>query len=185
MAPMAGLVPITMRSAALVVALATGTHIAGNGVAVDTAGNIVVGDSDGSHVWVFAATSGTFYGRVMVAGRVYVIAGGGNFNAPISGVPATSTFVAPLGLALDAAGNVIMADLAYNRLRVVAVASGRFYGQLMQAGDIYTIAGGGTGGLGDGGPASKSAFTAATGVAVEKSGAILVADTDRIRLIST
>ena len=45
-------------------------------------------------------------------------------------------------MALDAAGNVVIAD-ASGRVRVIAVPAGTFYGQAMTADDIYTVAGNG------------------------------------------
>jgi hypothetical protein len=65
-----------------------------------------------------------------------------------------------LGVAVDAAGNIAIADTNFgstqfdmgnNRVRVVAAATGTFYGVPMTAGDIYTVAGNGTPGFsGDG-----------------------------------
>ena len=51
----------------------------------------------------------------------------------------------PDGVAVDSAGNVAIADLSNNRVRVVAAKTGTFYGLAMTAGNIYTVAG-------DGGP---------------------------------
>jgi hypothetical protein len=48
----------------------------------------------------------------------------------------------------------VIADYRNNRVRVLAATTGTFYGQAMTAGDLYTVAGGGAGGLGDGGPAT-------------------------------
>ena len=54
----------------------------------------------------------------------------------------------------------------------------------MIAGDIYTIAGNGTHGTGDQGPAAQASFGRfGPGVAVTGSGAIVVADGTRIREI--
>jgi hypothetical protein len=50
---------------------------------------------------------------------------------------------------------------------VVAARTGRFYRRAMTAGDIYTVAGGRTGGLGDGGPATKARLSRPLGVAVD------------------
>ena len=83
--------------------------------------------------------------------------------------------------------NVLIADggdFLSGRLRVVAESTGTFYGQSMVAGDIYTIAGGGTGGLGDGGPALRAEMDAAVAVAVEPSGAVLVSTPEQVRLVS-
>ena len=60
----------------------------------------------------------------------------------------------------DTAGNLLMALYGANRLSVLAVRSGRFYGQRMTAGRVYLIAGnGGYGPGGFGGPALKAAIT--------------------------
>jgi hypothetical protein len=46
------------------------------------------------------------------------------------------------GVAVDHAGNLVIADTNHSRIRVVAASSGTFYGQAMTARDIYTVAGG-------------------------------------------
>ncbi len=62
-------------------------------------------------------------------------------------------------------------------IRVVAETTGTYYGQLMTAGDIYTIAGDGTGQYsGDGGPAVDSSLNYPEGLAVDGSGNVLIAD---------
>ena len=88
---------------------------------------------------------------------------------------------------MDGAGNLVIADSANNRIRVVAAASGTFYGQAMTAGDIYTVAGNGTGGFsGDGGPAVSAELSHPQGVAVDAAGDLLVADagSNRIRQVA-
>ena len=47
------------------------------------------------------------------------------------------------GLAVDAAGSVLVADTGNDRVRLVAAKTGTFYGQAMTAGHIYTVAGDG------------------------------------------
>jgi hypothetical protein len=162
-------------------------------VAVDRSGNILFADFNAAQVDVVAAVSGRFYGQQMKAGHIYAIAGDGNYGSSGDGGPATQAGLAPDAAVTDAAGNVIIADTGYTTstgfeddgwVRVVALTSGTFYGQPMTAGDIYTIAGGGTAGLGDGGPALRARLYIPSAVAVEKSGAILVSDGYRIRLIS-
>jgi hypothetical protein len=154
-------------------------------VVTDRAGNIVFASP--WKVFVVAVTTGTFYGQATTAGHEYVIAGDGNLPESGDGGPATEAGIEPSGVALDAAGNVLIADggdFLSGRLRVVAESTGTFYGQSMVAGDIYTIAGGGTGGLGNGGPALRAEMDAAVAVAVEPSGAVLVSTPEQVRLVS-
>jgi hypothetical protein len=88
-------------------------------------------------------------------------------------------------VAVDGAGNVIISDGNNDRVRVVAVASGSFYGQAMTAGDIYTIAGNGTESYsGDGGPGTSAGLYAPAGLAVNSKGSVLIADFYRIRMVS-
>ena len=64
----------------------------------------------------------------------------------------------------------LIADTGNNRVRVVADSTGTFYGQPMTAGDIYTVAGTGTGRLsGDGGPATAAALNHPATVAIDHS----------------
>jgi hypothetical protein len=70
---------------------------------------------------------------------------------------------------------------------VVAARPGVFYGQAMTGGDIYTVAGNGTGGFsGDGGPATSAELSQLGGVAVDGAGNLLIADTynHRIRVVT-
>ncbi len=46
----------------------------------------------------------------------------------------------PRGEAVDAMGNLVIADTSASRIRVVAASTGTFYGVSMTAGDIYTVA---------------------------------------------
>jgi hypothetical protein len=90
-------------------------------------------------------------------------------------------------VAVDHAGNVVIADTANRRIRVVAAATGTFYGVPMTAGDIYTIAGTGSGGFsGDGGPGTRATLARPSGLAIDGAGDVLAADTgnDRIRMVS-
>ncbi len=91
----------------------------------------------------------------------------------------------PDGVAVDAAGNVVIADTGNNRIRVAAASTGTFYGQDMSAGDIYTVAGTGKHGFsGDGGPATSAELDVPLGVTVGAAGNLVIADTgnDRIRV---
>jgi len=157
-----------------------------NELRLDAAGNLLLADGGRTdmadhmvvppEIRVVAATDGTFYGQRMRAGHIYAIAGGGRLTG--NGVPATSASIKARGVTHDAAGNVVIGDGP--RLRVVATRTGRFYGQAMKAGDIYTVAGTGWSGLhpsGDGGPAAKARLFA-TFVAADEAGNLAFADDD-------
>ena len=145
-----------------------------SGVVADAAGDLVIADSGNSRVRVLAAKTGFFYGLPMTAGNIYTVAGAGTSGLGDGG-PAITAEVQPAGLALDAAGNVVIAD-GNGRIRVIAVTTGTFYGQAMTANDIYSVAGGGTSGPGDGGPATAAELTEPHGVAVDSHGNVVLTD---------
>jgi trimeric autotransporter adhesin len=157
-----------------------------SGVAVDHAGNLLIADDGNNRIRAVAERNGTFYGNTMTAGDIYTIAGNGTPGFSGDGGPATKAALhLPRDLTVDGHGNVIIADDGSNRVRVVAASGGTFYGQTMTAGDIYTIAGNGTPGFsGDGGPATKARLVAPSGVALNSAGALFVADSYRVRMVS-
>jgi len=73
-----------------------------------------------------------------------------------------------------------------NRIRVVAGATGTFYGQAMTAGDIYTVAGDKTAGYNGDGPGTSTDLAQPSGVALDGVGNLVIADTDngRIRVLT-
>jgi hypothetical protein len=156
------------------------------GVTVDAAGNVLIADSLNSRVRAVAAATGTFYGRAMTAGDIYTIAGGGSSRA--NGIPATRALTYdPEGLAVAATGNLAIDDAGAQQVRMVAAATGTFYGQAMIAGDIYTIAGtGGQGYTGDGGPAAKATLDQPEAVTIDGQGNLVIADTvnNRVRVVA-
>ena len=157
------------------------------GAGVDGHGNVLIADGSNNQIRAVAASTGRFYGRAMTAGHIYVIAGTGASGYSGDGGPATAAALdiraAPT---VDSAGNVIFADDFNSVVRVVAAATGTFYGVAMKAGDIYTVAGTGDFGLsGDGGPATSTTLESPQATAVDHSGNLLIADfgTNRIRLV--
>jgi len=159
-----------------------------SGVAVDGVGNLVLGDSTNNRVRVVAARAGTFYGQAMTAGHIYTVAGNGTAGYSGNGGPATAAELdLPNGVAVDGAGNLVIADTSNCRMRVVAARAGTFYGQAMTAGHIYTVAGNGQQGFsGDGGPATAAALYIPYGVTVDGAGNLVIADSfnSRVRVVA-
>lgn len=128
-------------------------------VAVDGAGNLYIADADDNRVR-----------KVSPAGIITTLAGNGSYGFSGDGGAATAAaLAAPQSVAVDAAGNVYIADSDNNRIRRVAAATGV----------IATVAGSGSYGyLGDGLPATAAALGRPLGVAVDSAGNIYIADTD-------
>ncbi len=134
-----------------------------------------------------AAQAGTFYGQAMTAGHIYTLAGTGTAGFSGDGGPSTRASVHhPNGLTVDRAGNLLIADSNNGRIRVIVARTGTFYRQAMTAGHIYTIAGGGTSRLRDGGPATAARLDIPYDVTIDRAGNLLIADTfhNRIRVVA-
>jgi hypothetical protein len=87
------------------------------------------------------------------------------------------------GAAVDGSGNLLIADTTDGRICAV---TGTFYGKAMTAGDIYTIAGGGTAGLGDGGSATSAVLYEPGAVALDAEANLVISDDldNRIRMVT-
>jgi hypothetical protein len=155
---------------------------------VDGAGNLVISDADNNRIRVVAERTGTMYGRPMIAGDIYTVAGSSNCGFSGDGGPATKAKLClPRQVAVDSAGNLLITDEFNNRIRVVAERTGTMYGRPMTEGDIYTVAGDGDEGFsGDGGPATKAALNTPLGVAADRAGNLLIADfgSCRVRVVA-
>jgi hypothetical protein len=108
-------------------------------VASNPAGDVAVASL--VRVRFVPARPGSYFGQPMAAGHIYTVAGNGRRGFSGDGGLATQAEIGVVAVALDHAGNLILADEDANAIRVVAVRSGTFYGQPMTAGDIYTVAG--------------------------------------------
>jgi sugar lactone lactonase YvrE len=134
------------------------------GLAVDQAGDVFIADTFNNRVR-----------RVAPNGTITTFAGGGPPGALGDGGPATAaTLNQPLDVAVDGNGDVLIADSGDGRVR-----------RVNSAGIIETVAGGGTSGLGDGGPATLAMLRAGFGVAVDGAGGILIADNFRVRRVDS
>lgn len=133
-------------------------------VAVDTAGDLFIGDTGNNRV------------REVVNGIITTVAGTGTPGFAGDGGPATAARLAGPTAKLDAAGNLYIEDSGNNRVRIV-----------LTNGTIWTVAGNGNARFaGDGGPAADASLHFPTIAAVAASGGVYVADAfnERIRLLT-
>ena len=156
------------------------------GVAVDGAGNLYIADSSNNRIR-----------KVDAAGVISTVAGSGEVGFGEGGYggdggPAVAAQLDwPIGVAVDGAGNLYIADYLNHRIRKVDA-----------AGVISTVAGDGTRGYGevgfgevgfgeggfggDGGPAVAAQLNRPAGVALDGAGNLYIADSgnDRIRRLT-
>ena len=127
-----------------------------SGVTIDAAGNLYIADQNNNRVRI-----------VTPGGTINTFAGTGTGTYGGDGGAATAAqLYRPTGTAVDAAGNVYIADEYNNRIRKV-----------LPSGTITTIAGTGTGGFsGDGGPAVSAHLYDPWGVGVDAAGNIYIGD---------
>ncbi len=142
-----------------------------------TNGNLVIADYSDCRILVLAKSTGTFDGIAMTAGHLYSIAGTGSMGSA-DGPAASATFFYPNAVTVDPSGDVIVADVFNDEVRLVAEHTGSVYGQAVTAGNVYTI-GGSTqrsSDSGDGGPAVAAGFGNPSDVTVDPNGNIFVTD---------
>ena len=131
-------------------------------VAVDAAGNLFIADQNHARIR-----------KVDAWGIITTVAGGGANTYGGDGGPARRAgLAAPCALAVDAAGDLFIADYFNARIRKVDL-----------HGIITTVAGNGASGFaGDGGPATQASLSAPSAVAVDAAGNLFIADENNYRV---
>ncbi|MBU6402748.1 MAG: hypothetical protein KGS61_20705, partial [Verrucomicrobia bacterium] len=137
------------------------------GLALDGRGNLFIADT-----WNNAVR------KVDAHGTITTVAGNGTQGfAGDGGLAIDATMTGPSGVAVDAAGNVFIADSWNHRIREVDT-----------NGIITTVAGNGAGGYsGDGGAATNASLKYPGGLAVDRAGNLFIADAgnNRVRKVDT
>lgn len=136
-------------------------------VAVDHTGNLYIADTYNARIR-----------KVDTAGIITTVAGNGALASTGDGGPATSAgLFLPMGVAVDGAGNIYIADQNAHNIRKVDT-----------RGIITTVAGSAAEGFsGDGGPATSAEFAGPYSVTVDNAGNIYIADhgNHRVRKVNT
>ncbi|MDP2138629.1 MAG: matrixin family metalloprotease [Candidatus Didemnitutus sp.] len=134
---------------------AAATFRSPTGIAQDTAGNLYVADAQNHTIR-----------RITSTGAVSTYAGAAGVSGSADGNATTARFNNPTGIAVDSNGNVFVADTTNNTIRRISALGG-----------VVTIAGvAGVSGSSDG-VGSDALFNQPSGVAVDLTGDVYVADT--------
>jgi len=131
------------------------------GLAADSAGNLYIADFGNGRVR-----------RVGPDGVIRTVAGGGSAEAASGSQATAARLLGPRNLALDAAGNLLISDFLDHRVY-----------QVTPTGRIQAVAGTGAPGLaGNGGPALYAQLNYPAGLAVDRTGAVYIADSGNRRV---
>jgi hypothetical protein len=128
------------------------------GITADSAGNIYIADMGNHRI------------REVSGGIIDTVVGGGTHGLGDGGPATAATLQSPYGISFDGAGNLYIADAGSNLVRKVS------------QGIITTVAGGGTSGLGDGGPATEAELFEPTDVAPDPLGNLFVLEPGYLRI---
>jgi sugar lactone lactonase YvrE len=152
-------------------------------IAVDGLGNIYIADKGNNVVRVVYMAGGIPNVASPVAGKIYTVAGiaptssASTAGAGVDGVAATaSPLNGPSGIALDAAGNLYIADTGNSAVRMVSAVTGNIFtvAGTLNNGGVATSAG--CCFSGDQGLATSAQLYNPAGIAVDGNGNIYIAD---------
>jgi sugar lactone lactonase YvrE len=145
-------------------------------VAMDSVGNLYIGDSEFNMVRKVTAATGIISAYAGVSTAIPGYAGDG-------GVATNASMYAPSGCVLDSAGNLYVSDEANNVVRKVTASTG-IISTVVGNGDEAGTAFGGSNG--DGGLAIHAELNHPFGLAMDSSGDLFIADTlnDRIQEVN-
>lgn len=132
----------------------------GSAARFETPSGIALG-TDGA---LYVADTGNDAIRRVTAGGVVSTVAGGHGAGFRDGIVLDAQFNGPVGVAVDPAGRIIVADTYNDRVRAIE-----------RGGSVTTIAGSGQQGLLDG-PALQAQFDTPCGIAIDRAGNIFVAD---------
>ncbi|HEV2233615.1 MAG TPA: hypothetical protein VGV68_09465 [Terriglobia bacterium] len=145
------------------------------GVAVDGSGNVYIADTGNLRVRKF-----------VVAGNINTVAGNGlTYSGDAFPPPAIASLKSPQDVATDNAGDVFIADTGESLIRAVNTQATAITvaNVLIQPGTMATVAGNGSFGFsGDGSKATSAKLNGPTGVAVDTSGNLYIADAGNQRV---
>jgi uncharacterized protein (TIGR03437 family) len=152
---------------------AASAQLAVNGLAVDRTGNVYVSSG--------VVSSSALVNRVRKItpqGVITTVAGGGNASPDVVGAATSAALYLPMGLAVDTAGNLYIADAGYNTIRKVT-----------PQGIISNVAGDGSPMVccpaafsGDGGLATTAQLDTPASVAVDSAGSLYIVDVGNYRV---
>ncbi len=138
---------------------ATKASFSPSGIAFDAAGNLYIADTRNNRL------------REVSNGVITTVAGNGSGLASGENFPAINAQLSPADVAVDAAGNLFVADGLNNRIRRIS------------KGIITTFAGTGVAGFsGDNGPATSAMLYGPGGIAIDASGSVYITDSYNNRL---
>ena len=135
------------------------------GVAIDSSGNVYIADCIGYTGTGTGCKQGNVL-KVSTSGVISIFAGDSTVGNGGTGTATATSIGAPWGVRTDSAGDVFFSDVVYNVIREVNT-----------SGIMSTVAGNGTAGYtGDGGAATSAELNDPTGIYVDSSGNLFIAD---------